>query len=214
MALAPEGHFRIVGTKQRPRSKVWWPKIECDAEHYCRTCHGCQLVSRQNPQEPIRSSEMPQDPWQRLAMDFSGPLPSGDSVLVVVECYSCYYEIAVMRTTTSEKTIDVLKEIFMQHGLPISVNSDNDHQFTLSAFVEYMQSVGIEHYHSPPLWPQANGEVERQNNLVEKRMRIAQAEGKDWQTELHTYLAGYCSTPKSVTVVSHTNLLFGREVRT
>ena len=83
--------------------------------------HGCQLMSRQNPPEPIRSSEMPQGPRQNLAMDFIGPLPSGDSMLVVGDYYSHYYEIAVMKTTNSEKAIEVLKEIFARHGLPISV---------------------------------------------------------------------------------------------
>ena len=85
VAFAHEGQFGRVETKQRLRSKVWWPKMEWDAERHCRTCHGCQLVSRQNPPEPIRSSEMPQGRWQSLAMDFIGSLLSGDSVLVVVD---------------------------------------------------------------------------------------------------------------------------------
>ena len=41
VALAHESHFGIVGTKQRQRSKAWWPKMERDAERHCRTCHGC-----------------------------------------------------------------------------------------------------------------------------------------------------------------------------
>ena len=53
VALAHEGHFGIVGTKQRLRSKVWWQKMKRDAERHCRTCHGCQLVNRQNPPEPL-----------------------------------------------------------------------------------------------------------------------------------------------------------------
>ena len=120
-------------------------------------------------------------------MDFIGLLPPGNSVLVVMDYYSRYYKMAVMKDITSEKPIEVLKEIFVRHGLPISVCSDNGRQFTSNAFAEYTQSMGIEHYRSPPLWPQANGKVERQNDSLEKRMRIAQAEGKDWQTELHTW---------------------------
>ena len=157
---------------------------------------------------------MLQGPWQSLAMDCIGPLSSGDSVLVVVDYYSRYYKIAVMKTTTSEKTIEVLKEIFPPHGLPISVYSDNGRQFTWNAFAENIQSMGIEHYDSPQLWPQANGEVEHQNDSLEKRMRIAQTEGKNSQTELHIYLAGYRSTLHSVTGVSPAKLLFGREMRT
>ena len=86
-------------------------------------------------------------------MDFIGPLPPGDSVLVAMDNSSRYYEIPAMKTTTSEKTIEVLREIFARHGHPISVYIDKGRQFTSNAFAEYMQSMGIEHYRSPPLWP-------------------------------------------------------------
>ena len=46
LSLAHEGHLGIVGTKQKLRSKVWWPGMEKDAEKFCKACYGCQLVSR------------------------------------------------------------------------------------------------------------------------------------------------------------------------
>ena len=44
--LAHEGHQGIVKTKQRLRTKVWWPGIDRETEHAYRTCHGCQLVGK------------------------------------------------------------------------------------------------------------------------------------------------------------------------
>lgn len=64
------------------------------------------------------------------------------------------------------------------------------------------------------MWPQANGEIERQNRSILKRIRIAQAERRDWKEDLQTYLLMYRSTPHSVTGVSPAQLLFGREIRT
>lgn len=46
LELAHEGHQGIVKTKCRLRSKVWWPKMDADAEKLCRSCHGCQVVLR------------------------------------------------------------------------------------------------------------------------------------------------------------------------
>lgn len=45
-------------------------------------------------------------------------------------------------------------------------------------------------------------------------MKIAQAEGKEWKTEVHKYLVAYRSTPHTTTGVSPAELLFGRKMRT
>ena len=119
IALAHEGHLGIVGTKQNLRSRVWWPEIDRETERFCRHCHGCQITSRPDPPEPVRSSELPSRPWEDLATDFLGPFPSGESILVIVDYYSRYYEYRVMKSTTAEKTIDVFQEVFSRHGLPI-----------------------------------------------------------------------------------------------
>lgn len=44
LELAHEGHQGIVKMKCRLRSKVWWPKMDADAEKLCKSCHGCQAV--------------------------------------------------------------------------------------------------------------------------------------------------------------------------
>ncbi len=65
-----------------------------------------------------------------------------------------------------------------------------------------------------PRWPQANGEVERQNQSLEKRMKITQAEGGDWKQAMQTYLLTYRATPHSTTGKIPAELLFGRKIRT
>ena len=59
LALAHEGHLGVVGTKQNLRTKVWWPEMDKAADRHCRACHGCQLVARPDPPEPIRSTALP-----------------------------------------------------------------------------------------------------------------------------------------------------------
>ena len=62
LQLAHEGHQGMVRTKQRLRSKVWWPGIDKDAEHLIKSCHACQLVSAGNPPDPLKPSELPAGP--------------------------------------------------------------------------------------------------------------------------------------------------------
>jgi len=61
---------------------------------------------------------------------------------------------------------------------------------------------------------QNNGEMERQNRSLLKRMRIAQAEGKQWKEDVRKYMIAYRSTPNTTMRVSPAELLFGRKIRT
>ena len=213
LTLAHEGHLGIVGTKQHLRTKVWWPGMEKAAEKYCKACHGCQIVARADPPEPLRSTGLPDGPWQDVAIDLLGPLPTNHSILVVVDYYSRYYEYDIMTSTTAEKVIDSLESIFSRHGLPISCRSDQGPQFKSDLFKEYCETNGIVHVKTTPKWAQANGEVERQNSSLMKRIRIAQAEGLDWKRELRKYVTVYRSIEHATTGKSPAELLFNRKIR-
>ena len=76
-----------------------------------------------------------------------------------------------------------------------------------------MEENGIEHGRTALLWPQANGEIERQNRSILKRLRIAQAEGRNWKSEMDNFLMMYRRTPHS-TGVSLAELLFRRRIST
>ena len=126
--LAHERHQGLTKTKQRLRSKVWWAGIDRQVEAKCKTCHGCQLVGLPTPPEPLKHTEFPSQPWQDLAADLMGPLPSGEYVLVVVDYYSRYFEV------TSATIIGSLERIFCFHGLPQSLETDNGPQFKSEEF--------------------------------------------------------------------------------
>ena len=117
--------------------------MEKDAEKHCKTCYGCQLVSRPSPPDPIRSTALPTGP----------PLPTGESILVVVDYYNRYYEIDIMRSTVAFKVISNMEEIFVRHGLPESLTSDNGQQFVATEFTEYMEQQGIGHHRVTAKWP-------------------------------------------------------------
>ena len=212
LALAHEGHLGVVGTKQNLRTKVWWPGMDKAAQRHCRARHGCQLVAQPDPPEPIRSTSLPDGPWQDLAVDLMGPLPSGHSLLVIVDYYSRFYKVEVMQSTTTEKVIDRLAYTFCRHGLPNTIKSDNGPQFKSHEFREYCEQHGIILQKVTAKWAQVNGEVERQNQSLLKRPQISQAENKPWRAELRKYLAAYRSIPHNTTGRSPAELLFNRKV--
>ena len=145
-------------TKCRLLSKVWWPKV--DAEKLCKSCHGCQAVSEYSAPEPMARAYLPSGPWQDCATDILVPLPSGENLLVIVDYYSRYFEVVILKSTTSKKVIDSLNPIFTRCGIPHTLKTDNGPQFISEEFRAFLVENSIEHRTTPPLWPQANGEVE------------------------------------------------------
>lgn len=90
-------------------------------------------------------------------------------------------------------------EIFARFGLPISITADNGPQFASEEFHTYCESNNIELISTTPYWPQWNGEVERQNRSILKRLKISQCTGKNWMEDLNEFLLMYRSTPHSTT---------------
>ena len=79
--------------------------------------------------------------------------------------------------------------------------------------LKFLSDHGIEHMTSPPLWPQANGHVERQNRTLLKSLKVAHVEGKNWREELQKFLLAYRTTPQASTGVTPAFLMFARELK-
>lgn len=210
---AHEGHPGIVAMKGRMRTKVWWPGCDKDAENFVKACKGCTLVSAPNPPNPMKRREIPEDAWMDIAIDLMGPLPSADYLLVVVDYFSRYKEIKICRKITSAEMIGILKEIFSRLGNPLTITADNGRQFCSEEFQQFCKERNITLYNTVPYWPQQNGEVERQNRDILKRLKISQIEKKNWRESLIDYLAMYNSTPHSVTGKTPSELFFKRKFR-
>lgn len=213
LQLAHEGHPGMSVMKRRLRAKVWWPKIDRQAEELIKKCRGCILVSAPNAPEPLRRTTLPSAPWEHLAIDFLGPMPSGHYIFVVVDYYSRFFEVDIMTKIDSARTIKRLKSIFARFGLPITITADNGTQLISAEFKQYCDAHNIELNTSTPYWPQMNGEVERQNKSLLKRMIICQEQKGNWQEDLEQFLLMYRSTAHSTTLKSPAEMMFGRNIR-
>lgn len=213
LQLAHEGHPGMTVMKRRLRAKVWWPKIDLHTEEFVKKCRGCTLVSAPGPPEPLKTTELPSASWQHLAIDFLGPLPSGHNILVVADYYSRFIEVEIMTKITSTETIKRLQCMFARFGLPISITADNGRQLVSEEFQQYCDANNIHLNSTIPWWPQQNGEVERQNRSLLKRLTICQNEKGDWREDLQTYLLMYRSTPHCTTLKTPAELMFNRNIR-
>ena len=179
LALAHEGHQGIVKTKQLIREKVWFPKIDHEVQCLLSSCLACQANGPDSKPDPLTMSSLPPEPWHTVHIDFCGPFPTGEHLLVVIDAYSRFPEVDVVHSTKATSTISKLERIFATHGIPRIIKSDNGPPFTSHEFHSYTTEIGAKHQKITPLWPQANSEAENFMKPLTKAIRSAYTEKKN-----------------------------------
>lgn len=134
--------------------------MDKDIEATVKNCTPCQATQKLPPAATIQPWEWPKRPWARLHIDYAGPL-NGQMFLVVVDAYSKWMEVKMVKQANSRNTISILQSLFATHGLPELVVSDNGTVFTSTEFKQYMQLNGIRHSTAAPYHPATNGLAER-----------------------------------------------------
>jgi hypothetical protein len=212
--LAHEGHQGLTKTKQLIREKIWFPSIDSMVKKIIDACIPCQSTTPAHPPVPLKMSKMPPTPWHTVHIDFLGPLPTGELILVAIDAYSRYPEVEIVHSTSAAALIPKLDRIFSTHGIPYKVVSDNGPPFNGQEIRRYMEIHGIEFVTVTPLWPQGNSEAESFMKPLLKSILTARTEGRNWKKELFTFLLNYRAIPHSTTKVAPVELLFNRTIRT
>lgn len=79
-------------------------------------------------------------------------------------------------------------------------------------FTKFACVLGFKHRKVTPLWPRANGEVERFVKTLKKCIKAAKVEGRNWRKELQAILRNNRTTPNATTDVAPAVLLLKRPV--
>jgi len=128
--------------KNLARGYIWYPGIDKDVELLVKGCVGCQKQQKAPSVVNLHPWEWPSSPWERVHIDFAGPF-LGRMFLIMVDAHSKWPEVIEMKSTTAERTIDVLHTVFSRNGLPTQIVSDNGAQFSSELFAKFMKDNGI-----------------------------------------------------------------------
>ena len=142
-------------------------------------------------------TDMHTGPWETVHLDFYGPLPSGDYLLVVIDRYSCSPEVEIVKSTKTSVVIPKLDKIFTTHDIPNIVKTDSSPPFNGEEYSRYLTALGITPKFSMPLWPQGNAKAERFMQPLSKTVRTVKVENCPWQQELNRFLLQYRTTSHS-----------------
>ncbi len=211
--LCHEGHMGIVKTKKLLRSKVWFPGIDSQVQAEISGCIPCQgSIAGKVQRNPLQMTILRTGPWRHASADFSGPLPSGEAILVVTDTYSRYPEVEIVTSTSAKSVLPAFDKIFTTHGIPQVIKTDHHSTEKHSGNSQQKRdSITIE---LTPRWPEANGQVENFMKNINKVIRTADICGKDWKRGLYAYLLNYHDTVHPSTGQSLYTLSSGRTIRT
>ena len=139
----------------------------------CRVCCECK-PSYHKPEQAhlIKATQ----PFERLNLDFKGPLPSetrNTFMLTIIDEYSRFpfvFPCPDVSTNTVEKCLTQLFSVF---GMPKYVHSDRGSSFMSTELKQYLRNNGIAASRTTPYNPQCNGQTERYNGIIMKTIELA-----------------------------------------
>ena len=120
--------------------------------------------------------------------------------LVVADAHSKWLEVVPMKSTTSSKTIEILRNLFARFGILEQIENDNGPQFVSEEFHAFTKASEIRHITSAPYHPATNGLVERGVQSFKQVLRGMDGSSKPVAEKLRKFLFAYRSTPHTTTV--------------
>ena len=87
-----------------------------DVEDLIKTYPFCQAVTTSSQFEPLNSIYMPSHPCEYLYVDICGPFPTGEYIFTVIDAYSRYPEVILLKDTSTKSLIKELESIFSRYG--------------------------------------------------------------------------------------------------
>ena len=105
----------------------------------------------------------------------------------------------------------IFEEIYARYGTPREIISNGGAQLTSHMIARLMQKYGVKHRVTTPYHPQANGQVESTNKVLENILTKTVANHRrDWSQKLLEDLWVYRTTWRNTTGFSPFELVYGK----
>ena len=128
LQLIHSSQLRVNKCKRRARDVVFWPGMGAQIEDTVSSCPTCSMYQQNNSRELLLPHPTPSRPWEKVGADLCEL--NGRHYLIIVDYYSNFIEVDLLKETTSEQVIEHCKSQFARHGIPDVLISDNGPQFS------------------------------------------------------------------------------------
>jgi hypothetical protein len=192
-----------------------------DATRIVRSCRGCQFYAKQT-HLPAQALQTIPITWSFAVwgLNLVGPLqkaPGGFThLLVAINKFSRWIEVRPLTTIRSEQAMAFFTNIIHHFGIPNSIITDNDTQFTRKKFLDFYEGHHIRVDWAAIAHPMTNGQVEHANGMILQGLKPRiynnlNKFGKRWMKELPSVVWSLRTTPSRATGFSPFFLVYGAE---
>ena len=197
-----QDHLSATKVQQNARQHLYWPGLDADIADYTRRCQEC-ICRSQPPKEPLQAHDVPQEPWERIVMDYF--YMNGRLYILICDYFSKLPFLFQVKTMSFANLKDHLEELFSVEGIPNEIMSDNGPPFNGKEFSSYLTGLGIRHTTSSP-----NYFIERQIQTMKRLLEKANISGRSHQEALTSLKA----QPLGDGLPSPSEILHGRSLVT
>ena len=149
-----------------------------------RITNSCQICEENKPRfykppqaKPVKASQ----PFERLYLDFKGPLPSKTQnkyMLTIIDKYSRFPFVIPCPDLMATTVIQGLCSQFAILGEPAYIHTDRGAAFMSEDLKSFLHERGVAVSQTSPYNPQGNGLCERYNGIIWKIVQLALANQK------------------------------------
>ena len=200
LKLLHTSHMGVVKMKNRARTSLFWPNLNQDIENCLSKCCACATYQEKQRAESLLNDPASTKPWTALAID-NFEL-NGRHYLIIVDCFSKFTVVKPSKDLTSKTTVNLLLEVFSEHGLPSTIRCDHGCNFVSSWFIEFCKQLNIVVTLSSGYHHLSNPAEQAVKTVKSPMKRCLQA-----NTSWHIALIEYLSTPLGANIPSPSELM-------
>ena len=215
------GHMGIRRTWQRVRDSFWWEEMKQDVTNHVKDCEECGVNkhSTRPSQAPVQKTDIPARVLEKLQVDFVGPFGISTAheyryALQIQDVLSRFVIfVPTARNDAKTAATAVFDEWVCKFGFPLKLQSDQGRHFAAEVFENMCKLGGIKHEMGSVGHAQSQGQVERQNQLLNQTRALCSNQLDGWPTAIYRVQHAHNIAVNETTGISPHEMMFGQSAR-
>ena len=220
---SPTGaHMGFKRTFKRCRDTFWWVGMGKDIRTFIKGCEQCGKNKHETHpnRAPLQITDVPERTFEKLQVDFLGPFPVSSAhlyryALQIQDILSRYLVLLPAEKDDAQSASElVFEEWFLKVGPPRKIQSDRGTHFANQVFDGMCKLAGVEHKMGAPGHAASQGQVERQNQLMNQVRALTMNNVDSWPKALSRVAYAHNIAKNETTGISPFEMVYAREPRT